>query len=116
MMTGWEVYAPGWVCKTETDLRWLDKYHAILDSLYLNSVLIDVCHPLIATVVVFIRQPEDKDSVAMRLRMQNCANVIKRQWMQAIYNPARVICRRQQLQGFQALDADVMVKTSDQGI
>ena len=105
MAKGWEVYAPGWGCVAETDSELQRKkyYYAILDSFYLNTVPIDVCHPVYACFFIFIRQPEDKDSVAMRLRVQNCTNIIKRQWLQAMYNPARLLCKRQLLQDFNAL-------------
>lgn len=107
MMTGWEVYAPGWGGVAETDSNWfwqsMERHYAILDCIFLNRVSIDGCHPDYAGFVIFIRQPEDKDSVAMRLRVQNCTNIIKRQWLQAMYNPARLLCRRQLLQVFHAL-------------
>ena len=98
-MTGWEVYAPDWghIC----DL-WQDRYYAKVDDYFLNYVKVyDSGWDTI--MVLFIRQPEDKGTTATRLRMHSCSNIVKRQWLQAMYNPTRVICKRRLLKDFHAL-------------
>lgn len=98
-MAGWQVYAPNWGCDN-WDLEYDGFYYDQQDWLNFNLVIIDVNNPHYYTTHLFIRQPEDKDSIAARLRMQNCANLIKRQWLQSLYNPQRQICQRRLLQDF----------------
>ena len=99
-MTGWEVYAPDWGCPRES---WLDRYYAKVDYFHCNCVVIDVNDSGWSTITLFIRQPEDKGTAAMRLRMHSCSNIVKRQWLQAMYNPTRLICKRRLLKDFHAL-------------
>lgn len=86
-MAGWQVYAPNWGCDSWG--KWDDIYD-LRDFLYFNLVTIDVDDPHYRTIPLFIRQPKDKGSVAARLRMQICANIIMRQWLQTL----RDICAR----------------------
>ena len=109
-MKGWEVYAPDWgseqMMPIEADERecvvWIDIFFQ--NTVYMLNILVpdgpDTCFQ---TDIAFIRQPEPKDSAAERLRVHNCAKVVQRQWLQALYNPRRQICNRLLLKDFESM-------------
>lgn len=95
-MKGWEVYSHGFGYSHDP----VEYYHSLWDEFHCNTV-----HSLLVwyVPVCFIRQPELTDMIAERLRLHNCAKIMQRQWLQALYNPERQMCSRLLLKEFAAM-------------